>query len=59
MSDLQQILEQGLEAIAAAKEAKLLEDVRVEFMGKKGRLSQFQHLTNHRNIRRRNQFRAT
>ena len=39
MSDLQQILKQGLEAIEAANEAKLLEDVRVEFMGKKGRLT--------------------
>jgi len=39
MSDLQQILKQGLEAVAAADDAKHLDDVRVEFMGKKGRLT--------------------
>ncbi len=39
MSDLQQILDEAQQAISAATDPKLLDDVRVEFMGKKGRLT--------------------
>ncbi len=39
MENLQQILAAGLQAVAEATEIKALEDVRVEFMGKKGQLT--------------------
>ncbi len=39
MENLQQILAAGLQAVVEATEIKALEDVRVEFMGKKGQLT--------------------
>ena len=36
MSDLKQILQDGLKQIGAANSAQALDDVRVHFMGKKG-----------------------
>ncbi len=39
MENLQQILAAGLQAVTEATEIKALEDVRVEFMGKKGQLT--------------------